>query len=173
MSQAGYIVLDIHDVTFSKLCDNAAMLLIIDFLAGHMPLTILWVWWGGIVFIPYLWLTHGDVIKWKHFPRYWPFVRGIHRSPGNKGQWRGALMFSLIYTWINSWVNKREAGDLRRHCAHYDAIVMLYLSRATHCNVCILNKETSALCIYIITMFVFVYSEVIVFTSCLESFHIS
>ena len=20
-----------------------------------------------------------DVIKWKHFPRYWPFVRGIHR----------------------------------------------------------------------------------------------
>ena len=23
---------------------------------------------------------YGDVIKWKHFPRYWPFVRGIHRS---------------------------------------------------------------------------------------------
>ena len=22
-----------------------------------------------------------DVIKWKHFPRYWPFVRGIHRPP--------------------------------------------------------------------------------------------
>ena len=42
---------------------------------------------------------HGDVIKWKHFPRYWPFVREIHRSPVNsphKGQWRGALMFSLI-----------------------------------------------------------------------------
>ena len=43
--------------------------------------------------------THDDVIKWKHFLRYWPFVRGIHRSPVNtphKGQWRGALMFSLI-----------------------------------------------------------------------------
>ena len=42
---------------------------------------------------------HDDVVKWKHFPRYWPFVRGIHRSPVNsthKGQWRGALMFSLI-----------------------------------------------------------------------------
>ena len=25
-------------------------------------------------------LHHDDVIKWKHFPRYWPFVRGIHRS---------------------------------------------------------------------------------------------
>ena len=24
---------------------------------------------------------HDDVVKWKHFPRYWPFVRGIHRFP--------------------------------------------------------------------------------------------
>ena len=27
--------------------------------------------------------NHDDVIKWKHFPRYWPFVWGIHRSPVN------------------------------------------------------------------------------------------
>ena len=50
---------------------------------------------------------HADVIKWKHFPRYWPFVRGIHRSPVNsphKGQCRGALMFSLICARINGWV---------------------------------------------------------------------
>ena len=62
-------------------------------------------------------LLHDDVIKWKHFPRYWPFVRGIHRSPVNsphKGQWRGALMFTLICAQINGWVNNREAGDLRR-----------------------------------------------------------
>ena len=61
--------------------------------------------------------SHDDVIKWKHFPRYWPFVRGIHWSPVNslhKGQWRGALMFSLICTRINFWVNNGEAGDLRR-----------------------------------------------------------
>ena len=51
---------------------------------------------------PLVWamgLFHDDVIKWKHFPSYCPFVRGIHRSPVNsphKGQWRGALMFSLI-----------------------------------------------------------------------------
>ena len=25
--------------------------------------------------------VHDDVIKWKHFPHYWPFVRGIHRLP--------------------------------------------------------------------------------------------
>ena len=62
--------------------------------------------------------VHDDVIWWKHFPRYWPFVREIHRPSGNshqKGQWRGALMFSLICAWINSWVKDREAGDLRRH----------------------------------------------------------
>ena len=70
---------------------------------------------------------HDDVIKWKHFPRNWPFVRGIHRSPVNsphKGQWRGALMFSLICAWLNDWVNKTEAGDLRRYRTHYDVIVM-------------------------------------------------
>ena len=49
--------------------------------------------WGTIQ------ITYDGVIKWKHFPRYWPFVRGIHRSPVNyphKGQWRGALIFSLV-----------------------------------------------------------------------------
>ena len=63
----------------------------------------------------------------ENFPHNWPFVRGIHRSPVNsphKGQWRGALMFSLIGAWINDWVNNREAGDLRRNRVHYDVIVM-------------------------------------------------
>ena len=70
---------------------------------------------------------HDDIIKWKYFPRYWPFVREIHRSPVNslhKGQWRGTLMFSLICLWLNGWVNNREAGDLRRCRAHYDVNVM-------------------------------------------------
>ena len=73
------------------------------------------------------WTGHDDVIRWKHFPRYWPFVRGIHRWPENfpyKGQWRGALMLSLICAWINSLANNRETGDLRRHRAHYDVTVM-------------------------------------------------
>ena len=50
---------------------------------------------------------HDDVIKWKHIPRYWPFVRGI--------------------TGLN-----REAGDLRRHRAHYDVIVMQIADFITH-----------------------------------------
>ena len=74
--------------------------------------------------------VHDDIIKWKHFSRYWrywPFAWGIHRSPVNsphKGQWRWASMFSLICVWINVWVNNREAGDLRRYRAHCDVTVM-------------------------------------------------
>ena len=84
-------------------------------------------------------LIHDDVIKWKHFPRYWPFARGFHRSPvksPHKGQWRGALMFSVISAWINGWVNNREAGDLRRHQVHCDVIVMLYEKRISGRYLC-------------------------------------
>ena len=81
------------------------------------------VWLGNITAV---WTNdNDDVIKWKHFPRCWPFVRGIYRSPANsphKGQWRRALMSTLICAWINAWVNNRGAGDLRRHRAHYDVI---------------------------------------------------
>ena len=59
-------------------------------------------------------IQHDDVIKWKHFPRYWPFVWGIHRWPVNSpniGQWRGALMFSLICTWTNGWAYNRDVPD--------------------------------------------------------------
>ena len=54
----------------------------------------------------------------------------------HKGQWRGALMFSLIYAWINDWVNNREAGDLRRQRNHYDVIVMGWTKDGTSmvCN---------------------------------------
>ena len=71
--------------------------------------------------------AHDDIIKWKHFLRYWPFVRGIHRSPVNsphKGQWCRALMFFFICTWINGWLYNGEAGDLRCHSAHYDVAEM-------------------------------------------------
>ena len=56
-------------------------------------------------------------------------------SPVNyphKGQWRGALMFSLIRTWINGWVNNLKAGDLRRNRAHYEVSVM-QIDSATSC----------------------------------------
>ena len=43
----------------------------------------------------------------------------------HKGQWRGALMFSLTCDWINDWINNREADDLIRYRGHYDVIVMI------------------------------------------------
>ena len=76
----------------------------------------------GHICCPALLWHHDDVIKWKHFPRYWPFVQGIHRSSVNsphKGQWRGALMFSLICIWINGWVRlviETPSRSLWRHC---------------------------------------------------------
>ena len=72
--------------------------------------------------------NHDDVNKWKHFPRYWPSVWGIQWSPVNsphKGQWHGALMFSLICAWINGSVNNREASDLKCNRTHYDVILMI------------------------------------------------
>ena len=91
--------------------------------------------------------TQPCVSWWRHqmetFSRNWPFVRGIHRSPVNsphKGQWRGALIYSLICVWIKGWENNREAGDLRRYRAHYDVIVILFygytVPYTVGCHVC-------------------------------------
>ena len=79
-------------------------------------------------------------ITWWHhqmntFSASLAFCMGNSPGPVNsphKGQWRGALMFSLIWTWINSWVNNPEAGDLRRHRAHCDVIVMNMWSFSHH-----------------------------------------
>ena len=74
-----------------------------------------------------MWFTYTMITSWKHFGRYWSFVRRISRSQvksPQKGQWRGALVGFLICAWINGWVNNREAGDLRRHRAPYEVIVM-------------------------------------------------
>ena len=64
---------------------------------GISTIKIRWSWdrlpykmWMAILrkrkIVPCLFCTctcHDDVMKWKHFPRYWSFVRGIHRSPVN------------------------------------------------------------------------------------------
>ena len=71
--------------------------------------------------------THNGVIKWKHFPHYWPFVQGIHQSPVNfphKVQRHGISMFLWSALWINGWINNHEAGELGCHCPHYDVIIM-------------------------------------------------
>ena len=89
-------------------------------------------WLVADIDIAFSLVADDDVIKWKTFPRYWPWVRGFHRSPGDsphKGQWRGTLTFSLISAWINGWANNRDTGDLRRHRTHFDVTVTHSWSR--------------------------------------------
>ena len=71
-------------------------------------------------------LYHDDVIKWKHFPRNWPFARGIHRSPVNSPHRpvTRSLDVSLICARINGGVNNHGAGYLWRYQAHYNVTVM-------------------------------------------------
>ena len=75
---------------------------------------------------------HDDVIQRKHFSRYWPIVRGIHRSSVNsphKGRWRGLWCFLSSEP---GRVNNRKSGDLRCHRAHYEVIVMRLLTIHNH-----------------------------------------
>ena len=69
---------------------------------------------------------HGDVIKWKHFPRYWQFVRGIHRSPVNSPHKRPFTpSFNVFFDLsLNKRLNKQWwcwwfetlSRSLWRHC---------------------------------------------------------
>ena len=72
-------------------------------------------------------MCHDDLIKWRHFPRYWLFVRTTHRSPVNfphKSQWRGALML-FFYLRRNKRFSKQSRG-------HYDVTVMLSFTDIYH-----------------------------------------
>ena len=68
---------------------------------------------------------HDDVITWKHFPRYWSFVRGIHRSPVNSPQKLVMRSFDVFFdlrlnkrlsqqSW--GWCFERLSRSLWRHC---------------------------------------------------------
>ena len=54
-------------------------------------------------------------------------------NSAHEGQWREALLCSLICAWTNGWTNNRDAGDLRRNHAHYGVIVMLEALKVVHC----------------------------------------
>ena len=95
-------------------------------------------------------IVHGDVIKWKHFPRYWPFVQAIHRWPANsphKGQCCATLMFSMICAWTNDWVNNRDAGDLRPHRAYYVTVMEThwrFWNMFSHIDSLVQNRSNSS-----------------------------
>ena len=100
----------------------------------------IWLWLGPKPFslslhafldIAWILFLYDDVIKWKHFSALLAICVGnspvTAEFPTQKGQWRGALIFSLISAWINCWENNREAGDLRRRHAPFDVTVKLLL----------------------------------------------
>ena len=114
--------------------------------------------WRGVLMVSsmfawtYGWVNsrdaHDDVIKWRHFPCYWPFVSGNHRSLVDspyKGQWHETLMFSLMCAWTNGGANNRDAGQQLR-CWWFETSAR---SLWRHCNVYfwhrLWSKKTSKL----------------------------
>ena len=83
------------------------------------------------------------------FQRYWPFVWGIHRSPMNsphKGQWRGALMFSLIcalnkQSW--GWWFETPSHSLWHHCDVHNSWNIPYAQRRLWKRFRLLRKSTA------------------------------
>ena len=71
--------------------------------------------------LSFFWITW-----WRHQMGTFSALPALCAENPHKGLWRGALIFSLKCVWINSWVNNRGAGDLRRHRAHYDVSVMIF-----------------------------------------------
>ena len=74
-------------------------------------------------------ILHDDVIKWKHFPRYWPLAR--EKPPvtgGFPSQKPVAWSFEVFFIWTNGWASNRDGGDLIRHRAHYGVTVILITS---------------------------------------------
>ena len=69
---------------------------------------------------------HEDVIKWKHFPHYWSFVRVIHRSPVNSPPQRSVTRnFDVFFDLrLNKGLRKQSrrrwcetpSRPLLRHC---------------------------------------------------------
>ena len=72
---------------------------------------------------------HDDVIKWNHFPRYWPFVQGINWIPSQRPVTRSFDIFFYLrlnkglskQSWV--WWFETPSRSLWRHCNdtfHYD-----------------------------------------------------
>ena len=59
-------------------------------------------------------VMHDDVIKWKHFPRYWLFVRGIRRWPVDSPPQRPVTRRFDVF--FDQRLNKRFSKQARHRC---------------------------------------------------------
>ena len=96
----------------------------------------IWYVWSTSVYFTLAHVSNASLlcIWWRHqmetFSVLLAICAGNSPVPVNsphKGQWRRALVFSLICAWINGWIHNCEASDLRRHRAHYDVIVTIWI----------------------------------------------
>ena len=67
--------------------------------------------------------VHDDVINWKRFPRYWPFVWEIHRSPVNSPH-KGPVTHTLMLVRITCYTNSRNDRWFETTWRSCDVIVM-------------------------------------------------
>ena len=86
---------------------------------------------------------HDDFIKWKHFPRNWPFVWGIHRSgefPTQRPVTRSFDVFFDLHlnkrlSWHSwGWWFETVSHPLWRHCNVFACLASHYLSQCWRIN---------------------------------------
>ena len=82
--------------------------------------------------------SHHDVIKWKHFPRYWPFVSRNHRGfPWQRPvTWNFHVFFDVrLNKWLSTqwsrWWLETPWHSLWRHCIVYIRIISAINYRVT------------------------------------------
>ena len=113
----------------------------------HTDIVALFVWGFKYCVNESSWF-HDDVTKWKHFPRYWPFL--AHRSPADaphKGQQRGA--FSFFYLRLNKRLSKQSrrwwfetpSHSLLRHCNALSIYSWLLRCHSGNRNIVQISKE--------------------------------
>ena len=89
--------------------------------------------------------THDDVINWEHFPRYWPFVRGTHRSSVNSPQRPVTRSFDVFFDlskqlsiqWWGWWFETLSRPLWRHRNEKYKLVFMI----SHHCGSCWLITE--------------------------------
>ena len=83
-------------------------------------------------------LGNDDVIKWKHFSRHWPFVRGIHRSPVNL-----CMNQQLSKQWKRRWF-ETPSRPLRRHSKgpSWQQVIICLGMTHRHYNTCVITQVT-------------------------------
>ena len=76
----------------------------------EVGVNVSWYWKRKAAIRPYG--GGNDVLPWKQFQHYWPFMRGIN-------SWPNPLMGNLMFCSPNMlWIKASDAGDLGHHDSH-------------------------------------------------------